>query len=602
MTDEILLSVTKPGRYVGNEIHMVKKDPTEVNIRFAFCFPDVYEVGMSHLGLQILYFFLNRRDDVYCERVFMPWMDMATLMKDKKYPLFALETGDSIKEFSFVGFTLQHEMGYTNVLAMLDLAGIPLRASQRGEDAPIICAGGPCAYNPEPMADFMDFFYIGDGEAVLDDIMDLYKIYKPEGKIKFLSEIAKLPGVYVPRFYDVEYNENGTLFSFIPNHVNAPPIVKKARITSLENAFFPDKMLVPLIETVHGRATLELFRGCIHGCRFCQAGFINRPVRERTPDTLLKQADKLLQNTGHEEISLVSLSTSDYSCFTPLLDGLLELCNPRQVNISLPSLRMDSISVAAFEKTQSVRKSSLTFAPEAGNQRLRDVINKNISDMEIISGCQAAFEAGFDRIKLYFMAGLPTEEIEDIEAIAILSESVVDEYYRIPKEKRRRPVSIHVSCSCFVPKPFTPFQWEAQERAEDFINKQRQVKSRILKKQITYRYHDAYTAEVEGILARGDRRVGAAIEAAFRQRAIFDGWTEHFSYRAWVEAFDEMGVEPEFYIYRKRDPEEVLPWDFIDIGISREFLLQEKEKAYQEQVSPNCSTSCANCGLEGCKL
>lgn len=582
MIDKLLLQVTKPGRYIGNEIHMVKKDISNVEIRFALCFPDVYEIGMSHLGLQILYFLLNRRSDVYCERAFMPWSDMADLMKENSTPLFALETQSSLQDFSFIGFTLQHEMSYTNVLAMLDLAGIPLHSADRGDEWPIICAGGPCACNPEPMADFIDFFYIGDGEATLDDIMDTYKDYKAQGrksKRDFLAQIAHLPGVYVPSFYEATYRDDGTLKKFAPLDTDAPPIVKKAIVSSLNDAFYPDRLLVPLIETAHHRASLELFKGCKRGCRFCQAGMIQRPIRYRNVETLISQAEALLDNTGYEEISLVSLSTSDYPHFMPLLDELLKLTAKRQVNISLPSLRIDAVSLEAMEKTKEVRKSSLTFAPEAGTRRLRDVINKDITDEEIASGCRAAFEAGFDRVKLYFMTGLPTENENDVQAIANLVQSVVDEYYRLPKEKRRRPVSVNASSSCFVPKPFTPFQWESQDRAEVFIEKQRSIKSQIKKKQISYRYHDAYTATVEGVLARGDRRVGAAIEEAYRLGAVFDSWTELFRPDLWDKAFESTNITPDFYAYRKRQTDELLPWDFIDMGVSKDLLLKELEKS-----------------------
>ena len=585
MIDDLLLQVTKPGRYVGNEIHMVKKDPAKTAIRFAFCFPDVYEVGMSHLGLQILYFFLNRRDDVYCERAFMPWTDMSALMREKNRPLSALETGHAIKDFSFIGFTLQHEMSFTNVLAMLDLAGLPLHASDRGDDMPIVCAGGPCACNPEPMADFIDFFYIGDGEAALDDVMDIYRDSfvpgKPGSKRDFLAKIAHLPGIYVPAFYEAKYHTDGTLASFSPIHESAPSTVKKALLSSLDDAFFPDKMLVPLIETAHHRATLELYRGCKRGCRFCQAGMIQRPLRYRGLETLLSQGEALLDNTGHEEISLVSLSTSDYPHFIPLLDGLLEMTTKRQVNISLPSLRVDATSLEAMEKTQEVRKSSLTFAPEAGTQRMRDVIHKDITETDILSGCHAAFEAGFDRVKLYFMTGLPTETDEDVEAIANLAQMVVDEYYKLPREKRRRPVSVSVSCSCFIPKPFTPFQWESQDLAQVFIDKQRLIKSLIQKKQVSYRYHDAPTAVVEGVLARGDRRVGKAIEEAYRSGAVFDSWTELFRPEIWHQAFAKTDIDPDFYAHRERPPDELLPWDFIDMGVSKALLLREREKAYE---------------------
>ena len=560
INNNLLQQVNKPGRYIGNEVHMVKKEPEAVSTRFAFCFPDLYEVGMSHLGLQILYFFLNRRDDVYCERAFMPANDMADLMKEHNQPLWALETGDALRDFDFIGFTLQHEMSYTNVLSMLDHSGLPLRTKDRTDDMPIVCAGGPAACNPEPMADFIDFFVIGDGEAVLDDVMDIYSsgaLSKPD----FLAKISGLTGIYVP-----ELHTGGT--------------VKKAALLSLDDAFFPDKMLVPLIEVAHHRAVLELFRGCKRGCRFCQAGMIGRPIRYRNLETLLAQAETLLDSTGHEEISLVSLSTSDYPYFPQLMKYLLTVTEKRQVNISLPSLRLDSVSIDALEKTQKIRKSSVTLAPEAGTQRLRDVINKDITDTDIAEGCRAVFESGFDRVKLYFMTGLPTETAKDNEAIAGLVHSVVDEYYRLPREKRRRPVSVNVSCSCFVPKPHTPFQWEAQDKPEVFIEKQRLIKSKVGKKQISYRYHDAPTAVVEGVLARGDRKVGTAIEAAYRLGAIFDGWSDLFRPDLWARAFEETGIDPDHYAHRARAVNEPLPCDFIDMGISKDFLLKERERAW----------------------
>jgi len=580
--DKLLLQVEKPGRYVGNEIHMVKKEPAGLT-RFALCFPDVYEVGMSHLGLQILYFFLNRRDDVYCERAFMPWQDMAGLLRAGGQPLFALETGDALRDFSFIGFTLQYELCYTNVLAMLELAGLPLRAAERGDDAPIVCAGGPNACNPEPMADFIDFFYIGDGEASLDDVMDIYReVFAEKGKRGFLAEIAKLPGIYVPAFYEPRYNEDGTLAAFDSVRESAPAVVKKALAKNLDETYFPQKTLIPLIETTHHRAALELFRGCKRGCRFCQAGMIQRPLRYRKTETLLSQAEAILDSTGHEEISLMSLSTSDYPNFHELLDGLLAITAKRQVNISLPSLRLDATSLEAMRKTQEVRRSSLTFAPEAGTQRLRDVINKDITDADIAEGCRAAFEAGFDRIKLYFMSGLPTETEADTAGIAELAEAVVDEYYTLPREKRRRAVTVSISCSCFVPKPFTPFQWESQDTPETFVEKQRLIKSKIKKKQVSYRYHDAPTAMIEGVLARGDRRVAAVIEKAYRLGAVFDGWTEFFRAELWREAFAECGIDPDFYTRRKRPLDELLPWDFIDMGISKEFLQSERGRAYEQ--------------------
>lgn len=600
MLEELLLQVEKPGRYIGNEINMVKKDLKDIDIRFAFCFPDLYEVGMSHLGLQILYFFLNRREDTYCERCFAPWKDMEEKMREHNIPLFSLETFSPLKEFDFVGFTLQYEMSYTNLINMLDLANIPVFSKDRKEDDPIIIAGGPCAYNPEPLAEIIDIFYIGEGEVSYDQLLDLYKEIKNKGGTKkdFYVEALKVPGIYIPEFYDVEYNDDDTIKSVTPNHPDAPKTIKKVIVKDLDNVFYPEKQLVPLIETVHNRVTLEVFRGCIRGCRFCQAGFIYRPVREKSRETLMKNAENLVKNTGHEEISLSSLSTGDYRDFKNLANDLLDKYSKDSIDIALPSLRIDAFNLDLMKKVQQVRKSSLTFAPEAGTQRLRDVINKGITEEEILKGCSLAFDGGWNRVKLYFMIGHPTETQEDLYGIVDLGSKITEEFFKLPKEKRNRGLSVVMSCACFVPKAFTPFQWEAQNTRDEFLRKHLLIKNRITKKQIKYNYHEIELSFLEGVVARGDRRLSKAIVRAWQNGAKFDSWNDLFNFNAWLKAFEETGINPEFYANRKREFTEVLPWDHISIGVSKKFLINEAIKAYKGEITPKCRMDCSGCGAK----
>jgi len=598
--DEILLQVEKPARYVGGEINMVKKDLNDIDIRFAFAFPDVYEVGMSHLGMEILYYFLNRREDTYCERVFAPWIDMEEIMRKENIELFALESLEPISTFDFVGFTLQSEMNYTNIVNMLDLAKIPLLSKDRGENHPLVIAGGPCAYNPEPLADIIDFFYIGEGEVSLDKILDLYQEHKKAGKCRdeFLESLLFVDGVYIPKFYDVSYKEDGEISKFKPNHTNAPQKIKKVIVTDIDKVFYPEKSLVPLIETVHNRVTLEVFRGCMRGCRFCQAGYVYRPMREKSPETLLSHANCLIKSTGHEEISLISLSTGDYRDFKALANGLIEEFKDDKVNISLPSLRIDAFSIELMEKIQGVRKSSLTFAPEAGSQRMRDVINKGITEEEILNGSKMAFEGGWNRVKLYFMIGLPTETEDDVLDIIKLGEDILEKYYELPKEQRKQAPNIVLSTSCFIPKPFTPFQWAGQNSYTEFMDKQRLIKKNNNKKQIKYNYHDAFVSVIEGVVSRGDRRLGKAIIKAWELGARFDGWSEHFKYEIWEQAFLETGISIDFYARRERSYEEILPWEHIDIGVSKEFFVEERERSLKQEplLTQNCRNSCESCG------
>jgi radical SAM family uncharacterized protein len=604
LSDEILLTVDKPARYIGGEVNMQVKDPAKVDIRFCMCFPDVYEIGMSHLGIQILYDIINRRTDTYCERVYSPWTDMDKLMREKKIPLFALESQDPIKDFDFLGITLQYEMCYTNILQVLELSQIPIYAKDRGENDPIVIGGGPCSYNPEPIADFFDFFYIGEGETVYDQLLDAYKESKQQGKTRkeYLEMVAQIEGMYVPAFYDVVYNEDKTIKSFTKNNPAAPDKVRKQVEMNLSEAYYPTKPVVPFIKATQDRVVLEIQRGCIRGCRFCQAGMIYRPTRERSLEYLKKCAYEMLASTGHEEISLSSLSSSDYSHLQELVYFLIDEFGSKGVNISLPSLRIDAFSLDVMSKVQDIRKSSLTFAPEAGTQRLRDVINKGLTEESILTGAMKAFNSGWNQVKLYFMLGLPTETLEDIEGIAILCDRIAREYYTIPKEQRNGKVSITASSSFFVPKPFTPFQWSAMDTGEAFIEKARylkdKVKEQLNQKSLKYRWHEAKLTELEGVFARGDRRVGKAIYDAYQAGCLYDSWGEYFDYDKWMKAFEDNGIEIEFYNCRERSEDEIFPWDFIDVGVTKKFLYREYKRAVDEKITPNCKQACFNCGAK----
>lgn len=595
--EKILLKVQKPGRYTGGELNSVIKDKSKVDIRFAFCFPDTYEIGMSHLGMKILYSQFNSYDHIWCERVFAPWIDMEALMRERNIPLYALESGDPLTEFDFIGFTLQYELSYTNVLNMLSLAGIPLLSKDRKDLNNIVVAGGTCTSNPEPLADFIDLFFIGEGEEVDLEVIELYRQCKKNGKTKdeFLLLASKIEGVYVPSLYDVEYNSDGTIKAFIAKD-GAPETVNKRIIMKMDEAFYPDTFVVPLVEIVHDRAVSEIFRGCIRGCRFCQAGFLNRPVREKSKETILSQCKTLCDNTGYDEISLSSLSSSDYNDIVGLLTCLTEWSDKAGVSLSLPSLRVDGFTDDIMSKIKTVRKSGLTFAPEAGTQRLRDAINKNVREDELLSTCHVAFSGGWTNVKLYFMIGLPTETMEDVEGIAKLGQAVVNEYYRCENRAKGRSVNVTVSASSFVPKPHTPFQWEAQDSIEQILSKQKHLKESITTKKISFNYHDAKTSYLEGVFARGDRKLCKVMLKAAERGFRFDGWNDCFDFDAWMDVFKECGIDPDFYTSRKRSFDEILPWDFLNYGVSKKFLESECSKAYNSEVTPNCREKCSNCG------
>lgn len=598
ITDDILYRVEKPARYIGGELNIVIKEKAKVDVRFAFCFPDVYEVGMSHLGTKILYHNLNKREDTYCERAFAPWPDMEKQLRDNDIPLYTLETKDPLKEFDFIGFTLQYEMSYTNILNMLNLSNIPLRASERDESYPIIIAGGPCAYNPEPLYDIIDVFQLGEGEEVINEIIDVYKENKNKlTKSELLLELSKIKGVYVPSLYEVSYNEDGTIKEFRGKYPEVPKKVVKRFVSNFDESEFPEKLIVPYTEIVHDRVVLETFRGCTNGCRFCQAGMIYRPVREKKTATLLSQADKLLKSTGYEEISLSSLSTCDYSDIQNLINTLILEHGGNNVGIALPSIRVDAFSVDLIKAIQKVRKSGLTFAPEAGSQRMRDVINKGVTEERVIEAVKNAFESGWSTIKLYFMIGLPYENIEDCNAIGELAEKIADEYFKVPKQIRNKGLRITVSTSIFVPKPFTPFQWAPMATIESVGEKIKAVKTSMRSKSITYNYHHSQVSYLEAVIARGDRRVCEVIIKAYENGAKFDGWTENFNFEHWQKALEESNVNGDFYAYRERSTEEVLPWDFIDIGVNRNYLIKENEKAKDAELTQNCRLGCTGCGI-----
>lgn len=595
--EKILQYVQKPARYVGGELNSVVKNADEVDLRYAFCFPDTYEIGMSHLGMKILYGLVNEREDAWCERVFAPDNDMEEQMRKNNVPLFALESGDYIKDFDIIGFTLQYELCYTNVLNMLDLAGVPIWSKDRTELTPIVCVGGPCACNPEPIADFCDIVFLGDGEESTNQVLDLLKECKQNGSTKqeFLLKAKDIQGVYVPSFYEPSYNVDGTLKELKATN-NAPEKVKKAVVSDMNTVYYPDKFVVPFINIVHDRAVEEIFRGCIRGCRFCQAGFIYRPIREKSVETINKQAKALIDSTGYDEISLCSLSTSDHSQVNEMLTSLIDWTVKDKINLSLPSLRVDNFTDELVDKLNKVRKSGLTFAPEAGTQRLRDVINKNVTEEEVLRTCNKAFDNGWTTVKLYFMMGLPTETMEDVEGIADLGMKVVKAFAQNPNTQKGTGVQVSISCASFIPKPFTPFQWEPEDNMESLKAKQAHLLECVPTKKIKVSYHETPTSLLEGVLARGDRRLSNVIYSAFKNGCKFDSWDDQFKFDAWMNAFSEFDIDPLFYTQRKREFSELLPWDHLDYGVSRNFLEKENLKAHEDKVTPNCRIKCAGCG------